>query len=102
VTRCLRLAQCKGDLLGGEELLEEGLDEAESETDPAQVPGVASLLLHAVVLDVLVEDVAQRAVRLAGTDEIVHLEGWMGGMSTQYSRGEAVLRSLAGSTREQF
>lgn len=59
-------------------MLEEGLDEAEAEADPAQVPGVASLLLHAVILDVLVEDVAQRAVRLAGADEIVHLEGMDG------------------------
>jgi len=52
----------QGDVLGGEELLEEGLDEAEAESDPAQVPGVAALLLHGVVLDVLVEDVAQGAV----------------------------------------
>ena len=49
----------QGDVLGVEELLEEGLNEAEAETDPAQVPGVASLLLHAIILDVLVEDVAE-------------------------------------------
>ena len=83
-------------------MLEEGLDKAEAEADPAQVPGVASLLLHAVILDVLVEDVAQRAVRLASTDEIVHLEGWMGDTSIQYPHGEAPVRSFAGSTREQF
>ena len=57
---------------------------------------MASLLLHAVILDVLVEDVAQRAVRLAGTDEIVHLERWMADMSIQYSHGEAPLHSFAG------
>ena len=70
-------------------MLEEGLDKAEAEADPAQVPGVASLLLHAVILGVLVEDVAQRAVRLAGTDEIVHLEGWMGAFSILSTRGSA-------------
>jgi hypothetical protein len=40
-------------------LLEEGLNEAEAETDPAQVLGVASLLLHAIILDALVEDVTE-------------------------------------------
>jgi len=74
---CLCLGEMQGDVLGGEELLEEGLDEAEAESDPAQVPGVAALLLHGVVLDVLVEDVAQGAVRLARADEVVHLGGWM-------------------------
>ena len=79
-------------------MLEEGLDEAEAEADPAQVPGVASLLLHAVILDVLVEDVAQRAVRLASTDEIVHLEGWMGAfsiLSTRESAGTFLCREYA-------
>jgi hypothetical protein len=65
----------EGYLLGGEELFEESLDEAEAEADPAQVPGVAALLLHAVVLDVLVEDVVQRAVRLGRPNEVVHLDG---------------------------
>jgi len=80
----------QGDVLGGEELLEEGLDEAEAESDPAQVPGVAALLLHGVVLDVLVEDVAQGAVRLARADEVVHLDGWMIDECSVFSRENAV------------
>ena len=52
------------NVLGCEELLEEGLDEAEAEPDPAQVPGMAALLLDGVVLHVLVQDVVQRRVLL--------------------------------------
>ena len=47
----------KRNVLGGEELFEESLDEAEAQPDPAQVLGAAALLLDRVVLDVLVEDV---------------------------------------------
>ena len=110
VMGCLCLGEMQGDVLGGEELLEEGLDEAEAESDPAQVPGVAALLLHGVVLDVLVEDVAQGAVWLARADEVVHLDGWMDGwlMNVQYSAGKTRLHFLTGPfltanrVREQF
>jgi hypothetical protein len=59
-------------------LLEERLDEAKAEADPAQVPGMAALLLDAVVLHVLVQDVVQRCVLLGRPDEIVHLDGEVG------------------------
>ena len=72
------------DVLCCEELLEESLDEAEAEADPAQVPGMAALLLDAVVLHVLVEDVVERGVLLGRPDEVVHLDGSRGELGLSF------------------